>query len=174
MKFPKRAFLASAVAMVLVTGHGSQASATDLQQDAVVRIVDGDTLAVDGMPERIRLYGIDAPEDGQSCFDQQRAEYDCGTLATAALRELLGHGDVWCEFKRTGRGTVRHDIYGRILAVCGAGKVDANDWLVRQGFAWSCRKMKAYKAAEAEARSAERGVWSGENLQPWEWRKQVK
>jgi endonuclease YncB( thermonuclease family) len=85
---------------------------------------------------------------------------------------LLGHGDVWCEFKRTGRGTVRHDIYGRILAVCGAGKVEANDWLVRQGFAWSYRKMKAYKAAEAEARAAERGVWSGQSQQPWEWRKQ--
>jgi endonuclease YncB( thermonuclease family) len=32
--------------------------------------------------------------------------------------------------------------------------------------------MKAYKAAEAEARAAERGVWSGQSQQPWEWRKQ--
>jgi succinoglycan biosynthesis protein ExoI len=87
MKFPKPAFLASAFAMVLVTNHGGQVSATDLQQAAVIRIVDGDTLAVDGMPERIRLYGIDAPEDGQFCFDLQRVEYDCGARASAALTE---------------------------------------------------------------------------------------
>lgn len=73
---------------------------------------------------------------------------------------------------RTSRGTVRHDIYERILAVCGAGNVNANDWLVRQGFASSYRKMKAYRAAEAEARAAGRGIWRGENLQPWEWSKQ--
>ncbi|WP_192366032.1 thermonuclease family protein [Mesorhizobium mediterraneum] len=50
--------------------------------------------------------------------------------------------------------------------------VNANDWLVRRGFAWSYRKMKAYRAAEAEARAAGRGIWRGENLQPWERRKQ--
>lgn len=165
----RRIFLTFAFAVGLLM---NQAMAADLSAGAAVRIVDGDTLAVEGLPQRIRLYGIDAPEDGQTCFDGQRVVYHCGEAASAALTNLFGGADVWCQFKRTGRGTVRHDIYGRILAVCGAGNVDANDWLVRQGFAWSYRKMKAYRAAEAEARAAGRGVWRGENLQPWEWRKQ--
>lgn len=151
----------------------SDAMASDLPSGAAVRIVDADTIAVDGLPN-IRLYGIDAPEYGQSCIDGRHARYDCGKVATAALARLFDRGDVWCEFERTGRGTVRHDLYGRILAVCGAGKIEANDHLVRNGFAWSYRKMKPYRAAQSEAKAKALGVWAGSNVTPWDWRKAAK
>ena len=35
-------------------------------------IIDGDTLAIQGEPARIRLYGIDAPEGKQTCSDTKQ------------------------------------------------------------------------------------------------------
>ncbi len=48
------------------------------------RVVGGDTLEVAG--ERIRRYGVDAPEAEQTCREwAQRADYACGEHATAFL-----------------------------------------------------------------------------------------
>jgi len=52
--------------------------------EAEVRTVDGDTIAIDG--QRVRLFGIDSPERGQTGADE----------ATAHLRGLIGRRDVTC------------------------------------------------------------------------------
>jgi hypothetical protein len=48
------------------------------------RVVDGDTLKVDGVT--YRLWGIDAPESGQPCADG----WPAGRAATEHLRALIG------------------------------------------------------------------------------------
>ncbi|MGQ9572764.1 MAG: thermonuclease family protein [Dehalococcoidia bacterium] len=53
-----------------------------LEQATVVRIIDGDTIDVriGGKQERVRYYGIDAPEKGERCYEE----------ATERNRELVG------------------------------------------------------------------------------------
>ena len=53
---------------------------------AEVRITDGDTLRLEGTTWR--LWGIDAPEDGQQCARAGIA-YDCGDKATEALVTII-------------------------------------------------------------------------------------
>ena len=50
-------------------------------------ITDGDTLKI--LNEKIRLDGIDAPESGQRCLDKNGAQYQCGTLATVFLENII-------------------------------------------------------------------------------------
>lgn len=49
----------------------------------LAKIVDGDTLVVDGL--RVRLEGIDAPEAGQTCKRRLIGSWACGTESTNAL-----------------------------------------------------------------------------------------
>ena len=46
------------------------------------RVIDGDTLDVDGV--RIRLHGVDAPESRQSCIAAER-RWPCGERAISAV-----------------------------------------------------------------------------------------
>jgi micrococcal nuclease len=50
-------------------------NAGSLPQATMVRVVDGDTIdvTIDGEERRIRYYGIDAPDDGQKCFEEAKA-----------------------------------------------------------------------------------------------------
>ena len=56
-------------------------------------VVDGDTLWFKGrLPsegQRVRLAGIDAPEDGQPCRDAEGQLYDAGAKAKGALLNKL-------------------------------------------------------------------------------------
>src|SRR3979411_2783842 len=56
-----------------------------------VRVIDGDTLRVDGVT--YGLWGIDAPEAHQSCAD----DWPAGRTATEHLRALIGDRHVSCE-----------------------------------------------------------------------------
>jgi endonuclease YncB( thermonuclease family) len=70
-----------------------------------VRVVDGDTLQVDGVT--YRLWGIDAPEMHQACAD----DWPAGRAATEHLRALIGEHQVSCEPRTL-------DRYGRTVALC--------------------------------------------------------
>jgi endonuclease YncB( thermonuclease family) len=64
------------------------------------------------------------------------------------------------------------DRHGRIVAVCFAGGLDLNPWLVQQGWAVAYRRYsRDYVAAEAEAKAAGRGLWAGSFVQPEAWRR---
>ncbi|WP_435167663.1 thermonuclease family protein [Falsirhodobacter sp. 1013] len=127
------------------------------------RIIDGDTLDLDG--NRIRLFGIDAPERAQTC---RRANHDwnCGTEATAALVRAIGDRKLTCEKRDV-------DRYDRIVAVCHAGDVELNTWMVRNGWALAYRQYggEIYGANERAAKADKAGVWSGQFENPWEWRR---
>ena len=126
------------------------------------RVVDGDSLALAG--ERIRLHGIDAPESAQTCR-ASGARWRCGERATRGLRERIGARTVACEERD-------RDRYGRVVAVCRAGGVDLNAWMVAQGWALAYRRYsRAYVDEEAAARSARRGLWRGDFVAPWDWRR---
>lgn len=120
---------------------------------AAVEIVDGDTLRVDG--ERVRLWGIDAPERAQLCRIAGRDE-PIGREATEALRSILARGELRCETKD-------RDRYGRTVADCRAGQVSVSDAMVRSGWAWALPRYSKdrYLSAQEEAERAGRGVWAG-------------
>jgi endonuclease YncB( thermonuclease family) len=129
-------------------------------------IIDGDTLAIGKI--KIRLQGIDAPETDQLCLDRSAAKWTCGITARDQLsRHVAGH-PVDC----TPDGI---DRYGRTLGVCRLGDEDLNAWMVREGFALAFVKYsKAYIDEETEARKAQRGLWSGVFIAPWDWRHRDK
>lgn len=126
-----------------------------------VEIVDGDTLVWRG--ERVRLFGIDAPEGDQLCTRNAR-DYPCGEKAMQWLIEKTEGRDVRCE--KRGR-----DGYGRLLAVCFTDENNLNRGLVEAGLALAYRRYsQEFVPAEEAARRAAKGLWAGEFVPPWQWR----
>jgi Staphylococcal nuclease homologue len=83
-------------------------------------VLDGDTIEVRG--ERVRLYGIDAPEAQQLCTISGEP-YRRGQQAALALADWIGQRTVRCE-ERT------RDRYGRMVAVCWVSDEDVAGWMV--------------------------------------------
>ena len=126
------------------------------------RVIDGDTLDVGGV--RIRLHGIDAPESGQTCRTGGK-RWLCGREATRALAGRISGRSVECQERD-------RDRYGRLVAACSASGRDLNAWMVAEGWAFAYRRYSnAYVGEESAERAARRGVWRGEVVPPWEWRK---
>ena len=127
------------------------------------RVIDGRTLEVAG--QRIRLFGIDAPELDQVCRHGGR-DYQCGRVARAALWDLVAGLDVSCAAE-TEAPTV-----GSIAATCTAGGLSLNESMVHGGWALADRgATDRYLATETAARNARRGLWKGEFAPPWTWRR---
>ena len=128
----------------------------------LAKVIDGDTIKVHGT--KIRLHGIDAPESAQTCKAEGKS-YRCGISATMALARRIAGKPISCEERD-------RDRYGRIVAVCKTGGEDLNGWLVNQGLALAYRQYSIdYIDQETAARAAERGLWRGEFVKPWQWRK---
>lgn len=119
---------------------------------------DGDSLRLGR--DRIRLWGIDAPELDQICWSDAGQEWPCGRTAYAALRDRLAAGAVACR----ARGT---DRYRRILATCSVSGKDVAALLVAEGLALS---RNAYGGEERAARAARLGLWQGRFADPKSWR----
>lgn len=47
--------------------------------------------------DKIRLYGIDAPEKAQTCNNDKGQPYACGIVSLEALKERVGNRPVRCE-----------------------------------------------------------------------------
>lgn len=141
------------------------ASSPALAQEPIVgvaSVIDGDTIEIYG--QRIRLYGIDAPESRQLCSVNGQS-YRCGQKAALALADLIGRKSVACERRD-------RDRYGRIVAICAAAGVDLAAWLVSEGHALAYRKYSLdYVDEEASAERARAGLWAGDFDPPWEWRR---
>lgn len=126
-------------------------------------VVDADTLDFEG--RRVRLFGIDAPEKGQTC-ERSGTVWACGQEAALALAALLGDREVRC----IEHGVDRHD---RLVALCWVGGFDVSHWLVERGWAVAYRRFAIdYVEAEDAARQARRGMWAGTFQRPEDWRRQ--
>jgi endonuclease YncB( thermonuclease family) len=129
------------------------------------RIVDGDTIHIN--TAKIRLHGIDAPEQRQTC-EREETVWNCGLESTATLRELINPSEVTC----TDRGK---DRYKRIIGVCYVQGEDLNAEMVKRGMAVAYRRYsKDYVQHELDAKRNRAGVWSGRFVMPWDWRKRKR
>ena len=135
----------------------------------VVRVQDGDSLIVHpvnsgpGTQVRLRLCAIDAPERDQ-LYGREARNY-LYSLVEDRTDLLLEPSD--------------SDRYGRLVGVLyyrsfGRGR-SVNRIMVEQGFARWYRNYDVrglgLEQAERSARSRRRGIWSGDSVAPWEYRK---
>lgn len=123
----------------------------------VAIVNDGDSITLSG--QRVRLWGIDAPEYAQTCARDGKS-YPCGRESRASLQQLIAGRAVICD----SRGT---DRYGRLLGDCRTGQVELNAAQVAAGWAVS---YGGFEREEAQARRARVGLWTGEFDAPRDWR----
>lgn len=133
----------------------------------VVSIQDGDsmTVMIGGTEERIRFYGIDAPERGQPFANVSRD----------GLRALIDDKPI--RFRQVDR-----DVNGRIVAWVFPASTTSNDEKdslnmkqVENGHAWWFRRFardnQGLREAEEAARKGRKGLWQEPNPEaPWDFR----
>ena len=121
-------------------------------QVRVVRVIDGDTIEVEG-GARVRYIGIDAPE-----VYPQTKYY--GPEAWTRNRELVEGKTVTLE-----KDVSETDVYGRLLRDVWVDGVFVNGELVRLGYARAIsyppdtKYQERLAQLEEEAREARRGLW---------------
>jgi endonuclease YncB( thermonuclease family) len=122
-------------------------------------VVDGDTLEIHG--NRIRLWGIDAPESSQLCRGEDSLQYRCGAQAANALDAFIGQRPINCS-------PLNLDPYGRTVATCSVSGADLGEWLVRKGLAldWPQYSKGRYGSAQRDAERAGQGIWKGSYVEP--------
>ena len=148
---------------------------TNRRQVTMTRVIDGDTVEVQArgglfgklQKERVRLYGIDAPETSQTG----------GKDSTEHLKRLIGSNrKMWMD-------TVDTDQYGRTVGLIYRRKNRPEDsynyMMVRDGQAWSymakSQDRQRFKTAEEVATRQGWGVWKKRNTAaPWDYRKDKK
>lgn len=147
----------------ILTGIGTGCAGAEPSVQGVASVIDGDTLDIHG--QRVRLWGVDAPEARQTCRDERNRIYRCGQTAALALDRRIAGRPVRCW-----RDSV--DRYGRMVARCEAGNADLGGWLVRNGFALRYARYSgtAYLVEEVAARRDRAGLWRGDFDAPWTWR----
>ena len=145
------------IALLILLASPAWADAT-----GPARVIDGDTIQIAG--EHIRLHGIDAPEKNQFCWING-VSWECGLAASGELVQLTAGKRIICREKDV-------DRYGRTVAVCYVGLTDVNAAMVANGWAPAYRQYSTdYVGIEQKARAAQRGLWKGEFVPPWDWRR---
>jgi endonuclease YncB( thermonuclease family) len=125
----------------------------------VDRVTDGDTIVLVDRT-RVRLHGIDAPEQDQPY----------GSAATKALEGMIS-GSVYIV-------EVDEDRYGRVVGQLfnSTEGYDINASMVCVGYAWWYERYapdsQVLKGCQAEAQQAPEGLWEDEDpMPPWKWRR---
>ncbi len=136
------------------------------------RVTDGDTIKINN--QKIRLFGIDAPETKQFCkevylsfliFNFKR-DYKCGEKSTNALKKKIKDKKIRCLIQDN------KDRYRRNIGICYLKKQDINSWLVKNGYAIAYRRYsKKYIMDEQHAKDNKLGIWQGTFMKPEKWRR---
>mgnify|MGYP006426273897 CR=1 FL=1 len=160
--FLKKASQAVFISLLSLEIFSLQAQAAVKELSGYARVIDGDTLELNG--QRIRLHGIDAPEARQFCLFEG-SDYPCGTMATAWVVRMTLRKNLRCKGSQT-------DRYGRLIAICFLDEEDLNGKIVRAGWALAyTRYSRDYVEAQKAAARSQSGIWAGEFMEPWGWRK---
>jgi endonuclease YncB( thermonuclease family) len=123
---------------------------------------EGDIVTVRG--RTLRLYGIDAPEMGQTCQDRRGQGYDCGAASRRMLERFVEGRELTCHVYALA-------IDGLDVGRCFAGNTDIGGLMVLAGWAFSYRQFSdRYESVESRAQSRRRGFWEGRVIRPWVWR----
>lgn len=126
--------------------------------DGRVRVIDGDTWDVGG--QRVRLFGIDAPEQDQTCQRRNGVNWACGTWVTAEVARRF-------EGKTASCTPLDTDRYGRIVARCHVGGADVGQVLVSEGLAFAYRRYSMdYDLDEKSAAVNDRGLHASRVMDP--------
>ena len=135
-------------------------------------VTDGDTIKIND--QKIRLFGIDAPETKQFCkevylsfliFNFKR-DYKCGEKSTNALKKKIQGKNIRCLVQNN------KDRYRRNIGICYLKKQDMNSWLVKNGYAIAYRRYsKKYINDEQYAEDNKLGIWQGTFMKPEKWRR---
>lgn len=160
--FAFRKFWILAFSMVLLA---APAMADETSITGKPEVIDADILKFG--TQRVILWGIDAPEQRQTC-QMNGALWGCFDVAKRQLQLLAGRGDVTCQFKGD------PDPFGRRFGVCESGGEDLNAAMVKAGLALAFdEETDTYDAAMAEAIGAGVGLWQpGVTFEePWVYRR---
>ena len=137
----------------------------------IAKVIDGDTIKI--KKNKIRLFGIDAPEKKQQCQKPLltifsltlNKNYKCGEISTNKLKIKINNKFIICK-------SSNKDRYNRFIAECFKDKININRWMVSSGYAVAYRKYsKKFVSQENLAKKKKLGLWSGKFEMPWEWRK---
>jgi endonuclease YncB( thermonuclease family) len=123
-----------------------------------ITVIDADTWDVGS--DRVRLFGIDAPEIDQTCEDQAGKIWTCGAWVTAQVKSAYEG-----KFARCDKLDV--DRYGRIVARCHVDGMDAGRLLVSDGLAFAYRRYSMdYDLDEKAAAVNARGLHASRVQEP--------
>jgi len=116
-----------------------------------IRVIDGDTIDVGEI--RVRLHGIDAPENNQTCETPRGGDWACGRWVTQQVRARYDGRMALCQQQDI-------DRYGRTVAVCHVDGQDIGEDLVLDGLAVAYRRYSmAYDLAEKATSVRGVGLW---------------
>ncbi len=117
--------------------------------------------------ETVAIDGIEPLDPDQLCQRSDGKSWRCGSDAKSALHKIVRGRDLVCaRLTEAGAGpsTVRCETAGK----------DVAEALVRGGYAFAASGLFAdYATAEADAKTARAGVWSGDGERPADWRNRL-
>jgi len=128
----------------------------------VITVDDGDTIIVDmnGAEEKVRLIGVDTPETK----DPRKPVQCFGYRATEFTANLIGDNPVRLEADPTNTNRDRYNRLLRYVYLPDGTLVNLKIIAEGYGFAYvsfPVQKMEEFRAAEKQARVANRGLWAG-------------
>ena len=129
------------------------------------KVIDGDTIHIGN--NKIRLHGIDAPEQKQTCTIEGN-EWNCGLDAMIFLSNLINKKSVSCKINDI-------DRYKRFVAICFIDNININQLMIISGWAIAYRYYsKDFIKDEEIAKKNKLGIWRGDFEEPYIYRKNNK
>lgn len=116
----------------------------------------------------VKLYGIDAPDPDQTCYDKRGESYKCGYQSKMMLEKLILNKHITCQ-------VAGGDYRQNYIATCKIADTDIGVGMVRAGWAVADRRAsKVYIPYEKEANQKNLGLWAGQFVAPWQARQEIK
>jgi endonuclease YncB( thermonuclease family) len=151
--------LASILALPVLLGEAARPRAQGLLETGPMKVIDGDTLQVDGRV--FEIFGIDAPEWGQRCLNGG-ALTKCGHDAAFRLKQRVDIDPLACRPAPDGAPP------GHL--VCMSGDASVAHLMLTEGSAVASSGAPAeYREVERQARDAGLGLWRGRFIPPTDW-----